>query len=145
MSVIVRLAKLEDQLRCSELLNVLAKATSDSHEILDSETFKDLISNERGSLVVAEESRKVLGMASISFNLALRYNGEYCQLEELVVDQDARGKNVGGLLIEETIRLAKIRGCKEFGLYILESTKHNQTFYEKYGFIKVGEEMRQPL
>ena len=145
MGVIVRLAKLEDQQRCSELLDVLAQVTSDPHEIFDSETFEDLISNERGSLVVAEESGNVLGMASISFNLALRYNGEYCQLEELVVDQDARGKNVGGLLIEETISLAKIRGCKEFGLYILESTKHNQTFYEKYGFIKVGEEMRQPL
>jgi len=87
----------------------------------------------------------VFGMASISFNLALRYNGEYCQLEELVVDPDARGKNVGGLLIEETILLAKTRGCREYGLYILESTKHNQGFYEKYGFIKVGEEMRQPL
>jgi ribosomal protein S18 acetylase RimI-like enzyme len=145
MSVIVRLAKLEDQQRCSELLDVLAKATSDPHEIFGSETFENLISNERGSLVVAEESGNVLGMASISFNLALRYNGEYCQLEELVVDPDARGKNVGGLLIEETIRLAKIRDCKEYGLYILESTKHNQGFYEKYGFIKVGEEMRQPL
>ena len=145
MSVIVRLAKSEDQQRCSELLDVLAKATSDPHEIFDSEIFQHLISNERGSLVVAEESGEVLGMASISFNLALRYNGEYCQLEELVVDPDARGKNVGGLLIEETIRLAKIRGCKEFGLYILESTKHNPGFYEKYGFIKVGEEMRQPL
>ena len=145
MNVIIRLAKSEDQQRCSELLDVLAKATSDSHEIFDSVTFEHLISNERGSLIVAEERGNVLGMASISFNLALRYNGEYCQLEELVVDQDARGKNVGGLLIEETIRLAKIRGCKEFGLYIPESTKHNQTFYEKYGFIKVGEEMRQSL
>ena len=131
MSVIVRLAKLEDQQRCSELLDVLAKATSDPHEIFGSETFENLISNERGSLVVAEESGKVLGMASISFNLALRYNGEYCQLEELVVDPDARGKNVGGLLIEETILLAKTRGCREYGLYILESTKHNQGFYEK--------------
>ena len=104
MTVIVRLAKSEDQSRCLELLDVLAKATSDPHEIFDSETFKNLISNERGSLVVAEENGAVLGMASISFNLALRYNGEYCQLEELVVDQDARGKNVGGLLIEETIK-----------------------------------------
>jgi len=145
LSVILRLAKLEDQLKCSELLNILAEVTDDSHEIFDIETFRDLISNERGSQVIAEESGKILGMASISFNLALRYNGEYCQLEELIVDQNARGKNVGGLLIEETIRLAKIRGCKEFGLYLLESTKHNQTFYEKYGFIKVGEEMRQPL
>ena len=145
MSVIVRLAKSEDQNRCLELLDVLAKATSDQHEIFDLETFENLISNERGSLVVAEENGSVLGMASISFNLALRYNGEYCQLEELVVDQDARGKNVGGLVIEETIKLAKKRGCKEYGLYILESTKHNQGFYEKYGFVKVGEELRQPL
>ena len=145
MTVIVRLAKSEDQSRCLELLDVLAKVTSDPHKNFDSETFKNLISNERGSLVVAEENKTVLGMASISFNLALRYNGEYCQLEELVVDQDARGKNVGGLLIEETIKLAKKRGCKEYGLYILESTKHNQGFYEKYGFVKVGEEMRQPL
>ena len=120
MSVTLRLAKLEDQQRCSELLNVLAKATADPHEIFDSDTFEHLISNERGSLVIAEENGKVLGMASISFNLALRYNGEYCQLEELVVDSEARGKNVGGLLMEETISLAKTRGCKEYGLYILE-------------------------
>lgn len=145
MSVILRLGKLEDRFKCSELLNLLEEATGNSHENFDAETFEKLISNERGSLVIAEESGKILGMASISFNLALRYNGEYCQLEELIVDQKARGNNIGGLLLEETIELAKTRGCKEFGLYLLESTKHNQTFYEKYGFIKIGEEMRQPL
>ena len=145
MSVNVRLGKSEDQIRCSELLDVLTEATSEQNKIFDSDTFSKLISNERGCLVIAEENGIVLGMASISFNLALRYNGEYCQLEELVVDQDARGKNVGGLLIEETLRLAKKRGCKEFGLYLLESTKHNQPFYEKYGFVNIGEEMRQTL
>ena len=145
MSVNVRLGKSEDQIRCSELLDVLTEATSEQNEIFDSDTFSKLISNDRGCLVIAEENGIILGMASISFNLALRYNGEYCQLEELVVDQDARGKNVGGLLIEETLRLAKNRGCKEFGLYLLESTKHNQPFYEKYGFVKIGDEMRQSL
>ena len=145
MSVNVRLGKSEDQIRCSELLDVLTEATSEQNEIFDSDTFSKLISNERGCLVIAEENGIILGMASISFNLALRYNGEYCQLEELVVDQDARGKNVGGLLSEETLRLAKKRGCKEFGLYLLESTKHNHPFYEKYGFVNIGEEMRQSL
>jgi len=145
VSVNVRLGKLEDQIRCSELLDVLTEATSEQNEIFDSDIFSELISNERGSLVIAEENGIILGMASVSFNLALRYNGEYCQLEELVVDQDARGKNVGGLLIEETLRLAKERGCKEFGLYLLESTKHNQPFYEKYGFVNIGDEMRQSL
>ena len=97
MSVNIRLAKSDDQQQCSELLDVLAKATSDSNNIFDSNTFNQVISNERGSLVIAEENGKILGMSSISFNLALRYNGEYCQLEELVVHQEARGKNVGGL------------------------------------------------
>ena len=145
MTVSIRLAKSEDRQRCAELLNVLARATSDPHEIFDIETFESLISNERGSLLVAIDNELILGMASISYNLALRYNGEYCQLEELVVDSEARGKNMGGLLIEETISLAKKRGCKEFGLYLLESTKHNQSFYEKYGFEVIGKEMRQPL
>ena len=145
MSVNIRLAKQDDKQRCLELLNVLADTTSDSNKIFNSDTFGKLISNERGSLVIAEENGIILGMASISFNLALRYNGEYCQLEELVVDQNARGKNVGGLLIEKTLKLAKNRGCKEFGLYLLESTKHNQSFYEKYGFVVIGDEMRQSL
>ena len=145
MSVNIRLAIPEDEEQCSKLLDVLAETTSDPNNIFDSNTFNEVISNERGSLVIAEEEGKILGMASISFNLALRYNGEYCQLEELVVNQEARGKNVGGLLIEETLRLAKNRGCEEFGLYLLESTKHNQSFYEKYGFRKIGEEMRQSL
>ena len=145
MSINIRLAKPEDEQQCSELLDVLAEATSDPNNIFDSNTFNKVISNERASLVIAEEGGKILGMASISFNLALRYNGEYCQLEELVVHQEARGKNVGGLLIEETLRLARNRGCNEFGLYLLESTKHNQSFYEKYGFVVIGEEMRQSL
>ena len=124
MSVNIRLAKPEDQRRCSELLNVLAEATLEPYEIFNSDAFSKLISNERGSLVIAEENGIILGMASISFNLALRYNGEYCQLEELVVDQDARGKNVGGLLIEETLRLAKNRAAKklDFMCLILQNT-----------------------
>ena len=145
MIINIRLAKPEDEQQCSELLDVLAEATSDPNNIFNSNTFNKVISNERGSLVIAEEEGKILGMASISFNLALRYNGEYCQLEELVVHQEARGKNVGGLLIEETLRLARNRGCNEFGLYLLESTKHNQSFYEKYGFVVIGEEIRQSL
>src|SRR6056300_1300172 len=145
MSVNIRLAVPEDEEQCSKLLDVLAEATSDPNNIFDSNTFNEVISNQRGSLLIAEEEEKILGMISVSFNLALRYDGEYCQLEELVVDQDARGKNVGGLLIEETLRLAKNRGCEEFGLYLLGSTKHNQSFYEKYGFVVIGEEMRQSL
>ena len=142
MSVTLRLAKATDRSSCVELLKLLVGA---EHEVFDTKTFEALIGNQRGSVILAEEVTNILGMAAISFNLALRYNGEYCQLEELVVDPSARGKNVGGLLVEESLRLARARGCKEFGLYLLESTKHNESFYAKYGFNIVGAEMRQSL
>ena len=47
----------------------------------------------------------------------------------------------------EAITIADLNeeAAKEFGLYLLESTRHNQPFYEKYGFVKIGEEMRQSL
>ena len=64
MSVNIRLAKSDDQQQCSELLDVLAKATSDSNNIFDSNTFNQVISNERGSLVIAEENGKILGMGT---------------------------------------------------------------------------------
>jgi GNAT superfamily N-acetyltransferase len=71
--------------------------------------------------------------------------GEYAQLEELIVDPAARGKNVGGLLVETAVERARTRGCPEFGLYLLEATEHNRPFYEKVGFEHVGSEMRQRL
>ena len=95
--------------------------------------------------MLAEEDGVVLGMASISFNLALRYGGEYCQLEELIVTPEARGKNVGALLMEATVSAARERGCADYGLYLVPSTEQNRGFYERFGFSVLGTEMRQTL
>ncbi len=110
-----------------------------------SEIFDALLSGERGEILVADDEGPLLGVATVSYNLAIRYRGEYCQLEELIVDPAARGKNVGGLLVQESVARARARGCAEFGLYLVEATEGNRPFYEKYGFRVVGSEMRQPL
>ena len=146
MSVIVRAAVPADEPRIKELLAALGAAagTGAMPEAID-ETLKALLDNGRGRIIVAEEGDVVLGMASVSYNLAMRYGGEYCQLEELIVDPEARGKNVGGLLVQQTIEDAKARGCAEYGLYLVEHTEHNRPFYEKYGFLAVGTEMRMSL
>ncbi len=109
------------------------------------QVFDSLLGNERGEILVAEEDDHILGMAAVSYNLAMRYGGEYCQLEELIVDPEGRGKNIGGQLVEKTVERARQRGCAEYGLYLVERTEQNQPFYEKYGFVKVGSEMRQAL
>ncbi len=141
----IRDANAGDKDYCLDLLAVLTAASSGEKLRTYGKGFEELLTQQRGQILVAEEEGLVLGMATVSYNLALRYGGEYCQLEELIVDPRARGKNVGGLLVQKTVDNARLRGCGEYGLYLLESTAHNKPFYEKYGFVAVGAEMRQKL
>ena len=145
MTITVRFAETRDRDLCEELLDLLVGNTYASENIFSGQVFETIVVGRYGRVLLACEGELALGMASISFNYALRYDGRYAQLEELIVDPVARGKNVGGLLVEEALKTARDEGCKEFGLYLLESTKHNQPFYEKYGFGVIGHEMRQSL
>ena len=146
MSIKLRPAEFSDQDRIAELLTALG-AAADLRPLPDnfSATFSDLLEQARGRIIVADEAGTILGMASVSYNVAMRYGGEYCQLEELIVDPVARGKNIGGLLVQQTIDDAKARGCAEYGLYLVAHTEHNRPFYEKYGLEAVGTEMRMRL
>ncbi|MDA1075287.1 MAG: GNAT family N-acetyltransferase [Proteobacteria bacterium] len=145
MTINIRNAGSEDKAACVGLLKALSGATGSNITLTINDVFERLLDKNRGEILVAEEAGVLLGMATVSYNLALRYGGEYCQLEELIVSERARGKNLGGLLVQRTVDTARARGCAEYGLYLVESTEHNRGFYEKYGFIAVGTEMRQKL
>lgn len=145
MTLNIRNATSKDRERCMELLQSLASFTGGSTPPLAHEIFDQLLDNARGEVFVAEDAGRLLGMASISYNLAMRFGGEYCQLEELIVDPAGRGKNIGGQLVQKTVEQARLRGCAEYGLYLVETTEQNLPFYEKYGFRKVGSELRQSL
>jgi len=137
----IRRALTGDRNRCLELLETLGGQVLPAA----ADVFEQLLTGERGAVLIAEHEGEVVGMISISFNLAMRYGGEYSQLEELIVDPAARGLKAGGALVQSAVDLAKARGCKESGLYLVASTEHNQAFYEKYGYQRVGSEMRQAL
>ena len=145
MAITIRSATAADKDACLALLNALSEATGSAMSARAGAVYDDLMTGERGGLLVADEDGLLLGMASISFNIAMRYGGEYCQLEELVVAPAARGKNVGARLVNETVRAARERGCADYGLYLVPTTEHNRAFYEKCGFSVLGTEMRQRL
>ena len=109
------------------------------------EIFDSHLKAERGAIIIAENDEHILGCATVSYNLALRYGGEYCELEELIVDEAARGLNLGRVLVQRMIDDARRRGCVEIGLYLVSTTEGNRGFYEKLGFDVIGTELRQTL
>lgn len=137
----IRQARKEDQ---ATIYDLLKKLLEDQSEILGEadETFRDLLTGSRGEILVAVEDGRVVGAITFSFNIALRYAGEYAQIEELIVDDSQRGKGTGARLVRASIDAAKARGCKEMGLYAMD---HTRAFYEKIGFERAGTELRMPL
>ena len=142
MELEIRAAAEADEEVCLEMIQAL---TESARVPGWSAAFHELLGRTRGEVLVADEAGTLLGVVTVSYNLAIRYAGEYAQLEELIVDPAARGRNVGGLLVEAALERARARGCVEFGLYLLEATERNRPFYEKYGFRHIGSEMRQRL
>ena len=89
MTVNIRFATAEDQATCIDFIGTLngGPVLDDWHV-----TFAALVTRERGAVYVAEDDELgLLGVATVSYNLAVRYGGEYCQLEELY--DPARGRN----------------------------------------------------
>ena len=111
-------------------------------------SFERLLASDRGTVLIAEEARDagennvILGVITVSYVLALRYRGDYAQIEELVVDSRARGRNLGASLVNAATAAARAAHCSEIGLYARE---HNQLFYERLGFEYVGPELRLKL
>jgi predicted N-acetyltransferase YhbS len=127
-----RILELLSQLFERDLTDEEARATS----------LRRMLASERGAVLVAFEDDVVHGVITFSCNLAVRFDTSYAQIEELVVDEAARGKHAGAALVRAAMRDATARGCEEIGLYPRETTRG---FYEGLGFEYVGVELRQPL
>ncbi len=138
----VRPATATDRDRC---LDLIATLTGRPPTPPWAATLDRLLAGDRGAAVVAELDGVVVGCATVSYNLAIRYGGEYAQLEELIVDPSATGLGLGRILVQRTIDDARRRGCAEMGLYLVASTEGNRGFYQKLGFEIVGTELRQAL
>ena len=74
--------------------------------------YRDLVTSTRGSVIVFEVDGEVLGVITSSYVSAIRYGGEYARLEELIVDDKARGTGAGMALLKAAIAEARRRGSR---------------------------------
>lgn len=83
---------------------------------------------------VAEKEDEVIGMALYYF-VYYTWVGKSLYLEDLYVKQAFRGQNIGTLLMEKMMEVARDENCKRFRLQVLHWNEPAIGFYEKNGFI----------
>jgi len=81
--------------------------------------------------IIAENKNEIVG-AAIYYYRYSTWKGKRMWLEDLIVTERMRGKGLGKLLFEETIRLGKIAGCTGMMWQVLDWNEPAINFYKKY-------------
>ncbi|MFI5014667.1 MAG: GNAT family N-acetyltransferase [Hyphomicrobiales bacterium] len=90
--------------------------------------------------LVAEEGEKLLGLVHYLFHRSTSMIGPTCYLQDLFTLQEARGKGVGGALIEAVYAHAAAAGARRVYWHTHETNSTARSLYDKVatrsGFIQ---------
>ena len=120
--------KEEDISRVFVLLNQLKKMNLEN--IDRKKAWDNFISNTSSNSIVGVYDNKIVAYGSVVIENKIR--GEIAgHIEDIVVDEEVRGKMLGVLLIKELVEVAKIKGCYRITLFCKEELIN---FYSRNGF-----------
>lgn len=100
----------------------------------DSERMLALIDSPNADLFLARESGRILGMATLA--TAPLVSGWHATIEDVVVDEDARGRGIARLLLEAIIVETGRRGIPTLDLTSRPERESALRLYESVGFVR---------
>jgi ribosomal protein S18 acetylase RimI-like enzyme len=74
------------------------------------------------------------GVCQLRYRLSVWTGTDDCWLEDLYVEDAARGAGLGRVLVTESFERAKARGCRRIELDVNERNTEALAFYERLGF-----------
>ena len=97
-------------------------------------TFQRLITEPDHRVLVAVDGDTLLGVLTLHWAPLLQYEAQAARIMTLVVDESARGKGVGKLLVERAAEIATEMGCETLELTTALHRKEAHAFYHAIGF-----------
>jgi ribosomal protein S18 acetylase RimI-like enzyme len=85
-------------------------------------------------LAAPEPGAPAAGVAQLRYRYGFWRSGGDCLLEDLYVDETARGAGLGRALVQATLERARARGCRRAELDVNESNAAALALYESFGF-----------
>lgn len=146
----IRKAKTKDinaiKLLLSQVLKIHADLRPDifkhnSIKYTDEELKEILVDENRPIFVAADDNDRVLGYAfcvlkSQPFS-TMMHNFKTLYIDDLCVDENARGQHIGKALFDYVTEFAKKQGCYDITLNVWENNDSARKFYESMGmFVK---------
>jgi ribosomal protein S18 acetylase RimI-like enzyme len=107
---------------------------SASAPIPDAAAVKEIVSSPATTVLAARDEEGIVGLLTLAVFRAP--TGLRAWIEDVVVDEAARGRGIGEALTREAVRLAGERGARTVDLTSRPSREAANRMYEKAGFRK---------
>jgi ribosomal protein S18 acetylase RimI-like enzyme len=105
---------------------------SRSAQPLDEAALSSLVSCDANTVLVARVADKIVGtLTLVMFPIP---SGLRARIEDVVVDESARGQGIGAVLTEEALRLAKKAGARTVDLTSRPDRGAANRLYQRLGF-----------
>jgi GNAT superfamily N-acetyltransferase len=136
----IRAARAGDEDGLFALVQQLGHAFAPDRAAFDA-TLASYLAGEQPTVVlfVAEEPEGLLGYALMTVVPLLSTNGPSAQLQEIVVDQQARGRDLGTALVRAVEQECTTRGVTQLTV----ASRRAGGFYDRLGFHESAEYMRR--
>ncbi|HSN01884.1 MAG TPA: GNAT family N-acetyltransferase [Acidimicrobiales bacterium] len=121
-----------DEIR--DAMNILIPQLSSRAEPIDDAKLASIVANESLTLFVARDGEAVVGTLTLAvFPIP---SGDLALIEDVVVDESARGLGAGEALVTAAIARAATLGVTEIDLTSRPSRKAANALYQKIGFVQ---------
>ena len=118
----------------ADVIRTLAQQEGHNYKELTDDDFKEILSSPHTTLFVAEVNGQIAGMITLVVT-RIPY-ARKASLEDLVVNEEFRGRGLGTLLVERVIEEAKKKKASYIDFTSRPRREGSNALYEKLGFQK---------
>ncbi|MGD9623762.1 MAG: GNAT family N-acetyltransferase [Arcobacter sp.] len=134
-----RVANSLDISNLSKLLNELFSLEKEfiPNETLQKKALETIINDEKiGNILVCTYENRVVAMVNLLYSFSTALGSRVVILEDMIVSNEYRDKNIGSKLLEFAKEFAKSKGIERITLLTDDDNFKAHKFYEKNGFKK---------
>lgn len=134
-----RVANSLDIPNLSKLLNELFSLEKEfiPNETLQKKAFETIINDEKiGNILLCTYENRVVAMVNLLYSFSTALGSRVVILEDMIVSNEYRDKNIGSKLLEFAKEFAKSKGIERITLLTDDDNFKAHKFYEKNGFKK---------
>jgi ribosomal protein S18 acetylase RimI-like enzyme len=100
----------------------------------DAETLRQVVASPATTLLVAQQGARIVGMCTLAtFHIP---TGVRSWIEDVVVDEAARGGGIGSSLVQAAVKLAEQAGARSVDLTSRPERTEANLLYQRLGFAR---------